>query len=61
MSGSVKGDINGDHVVDAVDIQLVINQALGIQTELDCDINKDGAVDAVDIQMTINAALGVGK
>ncbi|MBI5094929.1 MAG: carboxypeptidase regulatory-like domain-containing protein [Candidatus Hydrogenedentes bacterium] len=55
----IQGDINGDQTVNAVDVQLVINQALAIQTGYDCDINKDAAVNAVDVQMVINAALGV--
>ncbi len=53
------GDINGDSSVDAVDIQFVINDVLGIDTGHDCDINGDGTVDAMDIQLAINAALGL--
>ena len=50
-------DLNG--TVDAVDIQLVINDVLGLDTDWDCDTNCDGSVDAVDIQIVINAALGL--
>ena len=53
------GDIDGTGVVDAVDIQLVINKALGLDVEWNCDINCSGSVDAVDIQLVINAALGI--
>jgi len=52
-------DINGDNNVDAVDVQLVINDALNILTGLDSDINNDSVVDAVDVQLVINAALGL--
>ena len=53
------GDINADSSVDAVDVQLVINEALGIDTGVDGDINNDSNVDAVDVQLVINAALGI--
>ena len=57
----IPGDINGDGEVNAVDVQLVINAALGIaiQQGFNADINGDGAVNAVDVQLVINAALGV--
>ena len=57
----IPGDINGDDVVNAVDVQLVINAALGVAIEqgFDADINGDGQVNAVDIQLVINAALGI--
>ena len=53
------GDINDDGSVNAIDVQLVINGALGIDTGVDGDINSDGNVNAVDIQLAINAALGL--
>ena len=53
-------DINDDKVVDAVDVQLVVNAALGFDVyPYDCDTNQDGAINALDIQMVIYAALGV--
>ena len=52
-------DINGDGVVNAVDVQIVINSALGIATQRDADVNGDGVVNAVDVQLVINAALGI--
>ena len=54
-------DINGDGFVDAVDVQLAINAALGIPINpaYDADINGDGEVNAIDVQLVINAALGV--
>ncbi len=53
------GDVNRDSRVDALDVQLVINEALGIETGWDCDLNGDGFVDALDVQLVINIALGV--
>ncbi|MBI4558444.1 MAG: 6-bladed beta-propeller [Candidatus Hydrogenedentes bacterium] len=52
-------DINSDDTVDAVDVQLVINAALGIDTGYVCDVDNSGGVDAVDVQKVINAALGI--
>jgi len=56
----IDGDVNGDGSVDAADVQLVINSALGLGTQFNCDLNKDGIVDAVDVQLVINDVLGVG-
>jgi hypothetical protein len=54
------GDLNGDDDVNAVDIQLVINSALGLDiSPFDADVNGDDSVNAVDVQLVINAALGL--
>jgi hypothetical protein len=55
----IAGDVNGDTSTNAIDVQLVINEALGIDTGYSCDINDDGPVNAVDVQLVINAALGI--
>jgi len=57
----IPGDINGDGTTNAVDVQLVINAALGLSVPSSTrpDINADGAVNAVDVQLVINAALGM--
>jgi len=58
--GDKPGDINGDGVVNAVDVQLVINAALGLEIGgMNADINGDGFINAVDVQLVINAALGI--
>ena len=57
---TVPGDVNGDGVVNAIDVQLVINAALGIDVSpAEPDINGDGVVNAIDVQLVINAALGI--
>jgi len=54
------GDIDGNRGVDAVDVQLVINAALGQDIGgLNADVNCDYTTDAVDVQLVIRAALGV--
>ncbi|MBI4556939.1 MAG: hypothetical protein HY706_05090 [Candidatus Hydrogenedentes bacterium] len=56
----IDADIDADGAVNAVDVQLVINAALGINIGgLDADVNLDSNVDAVDVQLVINAALGI--
>lgn len=54
-------DINGDGAINAIDVQLVINDVLNLAVPpfLTGDTNRDGAVNAADIQQTINAALGI--
>jgi hypothetical protein len=53
----IDADVDDNGVVDAVDIQLVINAALGLPVDVDTDINGDTETDAVDVQLVINAAL----
>ena len=53
-------DINLDGDVNALDVQLVINAALGNSiAPLNADVNGDGSINAVDVQLVINAALGI--
>ena len=50
-------DVDGDGDVDAVDVQAVINAALGYAVPHDCDIDGSGSVDAVDVQQVLVADL----
>jgi hypothetical protein len=53
-------DVNRDGAVNAVDVQLVINGALGLETPVDTtDVNGDNATNAIDVQLVINGALGL--
>jgi hypothetical protein len=53
-------DADGDGVTNAVDVQLVINAALGVAPPgTQADVSGDGKVNAVDVQIVINAALGL--
>lgn len=54
----IDADIDGSGATNAVDVQLVINGALGIDIGgMPVDVNGDFAVDAVDVQLVINAVL----
>jgi hypothetical protein len=62
LEGVVLGDLNGDGLVNAIDVQHTINQALGFPKPegiAKADINIDGLINAIDVQLIINAALGI--
>jgi hypothetical protein len=50
-------DLNNDGRVDAADVQLSINGALGLTSLPNGDLNSDGRVNVVDTQRVINASL----
>jgi sugar lactone lactonase YvrE len=52
-------DINADGNVNVSDVQLIINEALGVAPAVH-DLNGDGMVNVADVQIVINAALGLG-
>ena len=55
---NTKADINEDGVVNAIDVQIVINAVLGKGLgALNPDANIDGQVNSVDIQTVINKVL----
>ena len=51
-------DLNGDGSTNVLDVQLTVNQAIGMKTCTTGDINKDGACNVIDVQRVVNAALG---
>ncbi len=52
-------NVNGDSVKDVTDLQLILNEALGISTTVH-DMNHDGSIDVADIQKVVLAVLGFG-
>jgi YVTN family beta-propeller protein len=53
-------DVDSSGDVNAIDVQLVINSALGIDIGgMDADVDTSGEVDAIDVQLVILAALGI--
>ena len=60
VSGSAPAatcDANADGSTNVVDVQLSVNQALGVSS-CASDINQDGTCNVVDVQRMVNAALG---
>ena len=49
--------MNGDGVVDAVDVQLVIMAVLERQKGIPGDANGDGEISVLDVQAVVNVAL----
>ena len=53
-------DINGDGVLNVLDLQVLANTILGTQScPGNCDIDRDGKIDVVDLQVFGNILLGV--
>jgi hypothetical protein len=52
-------DVNRDGATTAADIQVVINEVLGVIPPTS-DINRDGVVNIFDVMLYVNAALGRG-
>lgn len=58
--GGLKGDVNGDGVVDIADVNAVIDIILGLQSKkAAADLNGDGAVDVADMNAIIDIILGL--
>lgn len=60
----IYGDVNGDSVIDAIDLLLVRKNLLGLVSLSDasfrsCDVNHDGAVDAIDLLLVRKSLLGL--
>lgn len=51
-------DLNSDGVVNVVDVQLVVDQALGILACTNGDLDGSGRCDVANVQRVVNAALG---
>ena len=57
--GFSRCDINQEGITDVVDVQSIVNEALGLKAAVD-DLNQDGLVNVPDVQIVINSALGKG-
>ncbi len=56
----LKGDANGDGVVNAIDLSLVINKFLGNDADVNmelADMNDDGTINAIDISLIVRQFL----
>jgi hypothetical protein len=51
-------DLNGDGTVNAADVQIAINQALGLSPCSTADLQQNGQCSVIDVQRIINASLG---
>jgi hypothetical protein len=53
-------DLNGDGSIDASDVALAVNQALGVAACSSGDLDRDGSCTVVDVQRVVNSTLGQG-
>ena len=54
----IPGDINGDAVLNVLDVVLMVNMALNLDDQNDCaDINSDDIINILDIVLLINLIL----
>lgn len=58
-SGPVSAcDLNGDGVVNAADVQLAVNQTLGVAPCTNASLQQNGQCNVVDVQRVIKSSLG---
>lgn len=55
----VTTDVNQDGATNITDVQLAINQTLGLAACTTGDVDKNGSCNVADVQRIVNAALGV--
>ena len=58
VSNPASCDINANGAVNVVDVQLTINQVLGIVPCTTADLQHNGQCNVIDVQRVVNAALG---
>ena len=54
----ILGDINGDEVLNVLDIVLMINMILSDEYSVVADVNEDGSVDVLDVVLMVNILVG---
>ena len=58
-SDVVTGDLNGDSLVNILDVIIMVNMILGIEPETSlADLNGDGVLNILDVVQEINLILG---
>jgi hypothetical protein len=55
---SASCDLNSDGTVNVIDVQLAVNQAIGIAPCTSADLDQKGTCNVIDVQRVINAASG---
>jgi len=60
IAASASGcDVNGDHAVDALDVQALVNVILGkVAPSAAADLNRDSKVDQLDLDILTGVVLG---
>ena len=54
------GDLNGDSLVNILDVIIMVNMILGVETETElADLNGDGILNILDVVQQINLILNI--
>jgi hypothetical protein len=53
-------DLNGDGIVDAADVAIAKDQALGVSPCTTADLDGNGTCNVIDVQRVVNASMGLG-
>ena len=53
----ILGDINGDEILNVLDVILVVNMALGSEIDLNGDMNDDNVINVLDVVLLVNEIL----
>jgi len=54
----ILGDINGDEILNVLDIVLMINMILDNEYSIVADVNEDGFVNVIDVVLMVNILVG---
>ena len=54
----ILGDINGDEILNVLDIVLMINMILANEYTQGADVNQDNSVDILDVVLMVNILVG---
>ena len=54
----ISGDINGDEILNVLDIVLMINMVLANEYSMVADVNADGIVNILDVVIMVNILVG---
>ena len=54
----ISGDINGDEILNVLDIVLMINMILNNEYSVIADVNEDETVDVLDVVLMVNILVG---
>ena len=58
---TLPGDVNGDNVVDVLDVMTVVNKVLRIEVTVfitsNADLNSDNQIDVSDVMLLVNLVL----
>jgi uncharacterized protein (TIGR02145 family) len=54
----ILGDINGDEILNVLDIVLMINMILSNEYSVVADVNEDGSINILDVVLMVNILVG---